>query len=34
MEAGGVKDNGYGRGGGAEGLQCYTVAKNVSHKML
>jgi succinate-semialdehyde dehydrogenase / glutarate-semialdehyde dehydrogenase len=28
---GGVKDSGYGREGGTEGLQCYTVAKNVSH---
>jgi acyl-CoA reductase-like NAD-dependent aldehyde dehydrogenase len=31
---GGVKDSGYGREGGTEGLSCYTVAKNVSHKML
>jgi succinate-semialdehyde dehydrogenase/glutarate-semialdehyde dehydrogenase len=31
---GGVKDSGYGREGGTEGLQCYTVAKNVSHKMI
>jgi succinate-semialdehyde dehydrogenase/glutarate-semialdehyde dehydrogenase len=31
---GGVKDSGYGREGGTEGLQCYTVAKNVSHKMV
>jgi succinate-semialdehyde dehydrogenase / glutarate-semialdehyde dehydrogenase len=30
---GGVKDSGYGREGGTEGLQYYTVAKNVSHKM-
>jgi succinate-semialdehyde dehydrogenase / glutarate-semialdehyde dehydrogenase len=30
---GGVKDSGYGREGGTEGLQCYTVTKNVSHKM-
>jgi hypothetical protein len=30
--AGGVKDSGYGREGGTEGLQCYTVVKNVSHK--
>ncbi len=29
---GGVKDSGYGREGGTEGLYCYTVAKNVSHK--
>ncbi len=29
---GGVKDSGYGREGGTEGLACYTVAKNVSHK--
>src|SRR5580700_4208952 len=28
---GGVKDSGYGREGGTEGLACYTVAKNVSH---
>jgi succinate-semialdehyde dehydrogenase/glutarate-semialdehyde dehydrogenase len=28
---GGVKDSGYGREGGTEGLQCYTVVKNVSH---
>lgn len=27
---GGVKDSGYGREGGTEGLQCYTVVKNVS----
>jgi NAD-dependent aldehyde dehydrogenases len=31
---GGVKDSGYGREGGTEGLCCYTVAKSVSHKML
>jgi len=31
---GGVKDSGYGREGGTEGLQCYTVVKNVSHKTL
>ena len=30
---GGVKESGYGREGGTEGLQCYTVTKNVSHKM-
>lgn len=29
---GGVKDSGYGREGGTEGLSCYTVARNVSHK--
>ncbi|MDI4233905.1 NAD-dependent succinate-semialdehyde dehydrogenase [Bradyrhizobium sp. Arg237L] len=29
---GGVKESGYGREGGTEGLQCYTVVKNVSHK--
>ena len=29
---GGVKDSGYGREGGTEGLGCYTVTKNVSHK--
>src|SRR5580693_1675646 len=31
---GGVKESGYGREGGTEGLQCYTVAKNVSHLMM
>lgn len=31
---GGVKESGYGREGGTEGLQCYTVTKNVSHKLL
>jgi succinate-semialdehyde dehydrogenase/glutarate-semialdehyde dehydrogenase len=30
---GGVKDSGYGREGGTEGLQCYTVARSVSHKL-
>jgi succinate-semialdehyde dehydrogenase/glutarate-semialdehyde dehydrogenase len=29
---GGVKDSGYGREGGTEGLACYTVVKNVSHQ--
>ncbi len=28
---GGVKESGYGREGGTEGLQCYTVVKNISH---
>jgi succinate-semialdehyde dehydrogenase/glutarate-semialdehyde dehydrogenase len=28
---GGVKNSGFGREGGTEGLQCYTVVKNVSH---
>jgi succinate-semialdehyde dehydrogenase/glutarate-semialdehyde dehydrogenase len=28
---GGVKESGYGREGGTEGLECYTVVKNVSH---
>jgi succinate-semialdehyde dehydrogenase/glutarate-semialdehyde dehydrogenase len=28
---GGVKDSGYGREGGTEGLACYTIVKNVSH---
>lgn len=28
---GGIKDSGYGREGGTEGLSCYTVVKNVSH---
>jgi succinate-semialdehyde dehydrogenase/glutarate-semialdehyde dehydrogenase len=31
---GGVKDSGYGREGGTEGLECYTVVKNVSHLVL
>jgi succinate-semialdehyde dehydrogenase/glutarate-semialdehyde dehydrogenase len=30
---GGVKDSGLGREGGTEGLDCYTVVKNVSHLM-
>ncbi|MBR0682936.1 aldehyde dehydrogenase family protein [Roseomonas eburnea] len=30
---GGVKDSGYGREGGSEGLACYTVTKNVSHRV-
>jgi succinate-semialdehyde dehydrogenase/glutarate-semialdehyde dehydrogenase len=30
---GGVKDSGYGREGGVEGLDGYTVTKLVSHKM-
>ena len=34
MAFGGVKESGYGREGGTEGLQCYTVTKNVSHKMM
>lgn len=29
---GGVKDSGFGREGGTEGLECYTVVKNVSHR--
>jgi succinate-semialdehyde dehydrogenase / glutarate-semialdehyde dehydrogenase len=28
---GGVKESGFGREGGTEGLECYTVTKNVSH---
>lgn len=28
---GGVKDSGYGREGGVEGLACYMIVKNVSH---
>jgi succinate-semialdehyde dehydrogenase/glutarate-semialdehyde dehydrogenase len=28
---GGVKESGYGHEGGIEGLNCYTVVKNVSH---
>jgi len=31
---GGVKESGFGREGGTEGLQGYTVAKNVSHLAL
>lgn len=31
---GGVKESGYGREGGAEGLSHYTVVKNVSHMMV
>jgi succinate-semialdehyde dehydrogenase/glutarate-semialdehyde dehydrogenase len=31
---GGVKDSGYGREGGTEGLYGYTVAKNVSHNTM
>ena len=31
---GGVKDSGYGREGGTERLECYTVAQNVSHLVL
>lgn len=30
---GGVKESGYGREGGAEGILHYTVVKNVSHRM-
>lgn len=30
---GGVKDSGYGREGGVEGLHCYTAVKNVSHRL-
>ncbi len=30
---GGVKDSGYGREGGSEGLLCYTSSKLVSHKI-
>lgn len=30
---GGVKESGYGREGGTEGLECYTTVKNVSHLM-
>lgn len=31
---GGVKDSGYGREGGAEGLSHYSVVKTVSHQMI
>jgi succinate-semialdehyde dehydrogenase/glutarate-semialdehyde dehydrogenase len=30
---GGVKESGYGREGGVEGLECYTQVKNISHLM-
>ena len=30
---GGVKDSGLGREGGTEGLACYTVTKNISHRI-
>jgi succinate-semialdehyde dehydrogenase / glutarate-semialdehyde dehydrogenase len=30
---GGVKESGYGREGGVEGLECYTHVKNISHLM-
>ncbi len=29
--SGGVKDSGFGRQGGIEGLQCYTAVKDVPH---
>jgi succinate-semialdehyde dehydrogenase/glutarate-semialdehyde dehydrogenase len=31
---GGVKESGYGREGGAEGLHQYMIVKNVSHRMV
>jgi len=31
---GGVKESGFGREGGAEGLSHYTVVKNVSHRLM
>jgi succinate-semialdehyde dehydrogenase/glutarate-semialdehyde dehydrogenase len=30
---GGVKESGFGREGGAEGLSHYTIVKNVSHRL-
>ena len=30
---GGVKESGYGREGGTEGLEGYSVVKNVSHRL-
>jgi acyl-CoA reductase-like NAD-dependent aldehyde dehydrogenase len=31
---GGVTESGYGREGDPEGLECYSVAKNVSHLIM
>ena len=31
--SGGVKDSGYGRAGGPEGLEGFLVTKRVSHKL-
>ena len=31
---GGVKESGYGREGGSEGLSHYTIVKNISHRMM
>lgn len=31
---GGVKESGFGREGGTEGLACYTIVRNVSHLMM
>jgi len=31
---GGVKESGYGREGGTEGLECYTTVKSISHLIV
>lgn len=34
MPFGGVKDSGFGREGGVEGIQNYTIAKTISHLLV